>query len=330
MTIRQLGTNGPSVLAIGLGCMRMTPMGHGFAHQGTDADGIATIQAMLDRGVTLLDTGDFYSMGANEMLVGKAIRHRRDRAFLSVKTGALRSPSGAFLGVDLRPNSLKNFCTYSLQRLGVDYIDLYQPSRADPNVPIEDTVGAIADLIKDGKVRYLGVSEHNADQLRRAHAVHPVAAIEIEFSLACRFIEREILPTARELGVGIVPYSVVTQGLLTSEFPAELLPNDSRRIFPRFQGENLAKNIAAARQLGGLAKRKGVTVAQLAIAWVLAQYEMMVPIIGMGKPSRVEENVAAASLELTAADLSELNAAFVPGAVAGNRYPGPLNDLVPS
>ena len=329
MKMRQLGRNGPKVSAIGLGCMRMTPM-MGQRNAGGMDEGVATIHAALDAGMTLLNTGDFYAMGANEMLVGQALRGRRERAFISVKFGSMRSPAGQWLGFDGRPAAVKNYCAYSLQRLGVEVIDLYQPSRVDPDVPIEDTVGAVADLIKDGKVRYLGVSEFNADQLRRAHAVHPVTALEIEYSLASRFIEAEILPTCRELGVGVVPYSVVTQGLLTGALPAELPPGDVRRIFPRFQGENLAKNMAAVEALRGLADKTGATPAQVAIAWVLSKGEDIVPLVGMSKPSRLPENLGALDLDLTPGDLKALDDAFPQGAIVGGRYPEALLSHVAS
>ncbi len=320
MDMRQLGKNGPQVSALGLGCMRMTAM-RGVDPVGGDAEGIATIHAALDAGITLLNTGDFYGQGANELLVGKAIAGRRDQAFVSVKFGVLRSPAGAMIGFDCRPQAVKNFCSYSLRRLGVDVIDLYQPARVDPNVPIEDTIGAISDLIKDGKVRYLGVSEYNSEQLRRAHAVHPVSALEIEYSLASRFVEEEIMPTARELGVGIVPYSVVTQGLLTGTVSGELPPGDMRSMFPRFQKENLQKNLTAVAALRKVAEAKGKTLAQIAIAWVLAQGKDIVPLIGMSNRSRVPENIAALEVELTDTDLEVLGTAFAPGAIAGYRYP---------
>jgi aryl-alcohol dehydrogenase-like predicted oxidoreductase len=317
--MRKLGKSGPEVSAIGLGCMRMTPL-IGKATQGPEV-GIDTIHAAMDAGVTLLNTGDFYTMGANEALVAQAIRGRRDQAFLSVKFGSLRGPSGHAIGFDARPNAVKNFCSYSLQRLGVDVIDLYQPARVDPAVPIEDTIGAVADLIKEGKVRYLGVSEYNAAQLRRAHAVHPVTALEIEYSLASRFIETEILPTARELGIGVIPYAVVTQGLLTGTLPAELPAGDVRRFFPRFQGENLKTNMEAVGVLRTLADSKGATPAQIAIAWVLAQGDDIVPLVGMSNRSRVPENLGAIDLVLTPEDLATLGRVFAPGAIAGTRYP---------
>ncbi len=329
MKQRQLGTGGPSVGAIGLGCMQMAlPAARGAGFDG--AEGVATIHAALDTGASFLNTGDFYGAGASEMLVGAAIRDRRDQAFVSVKFGGLRSPSGQFIGFDCRPNAIKNFCAYSLQRLGVEAIDLYQPARVDPGVPLEDTIGAVADLIKEGKVRYLGVSEYNAAQLRRAHAVHPVTALEIEYSLATRFIEAEILPTARELGVAIAAYSVITKGLLTGTMPSTLAPGDERAVFPRFQGDNLAKNLAAVDGLKRLAAAKGATPAQVAIAWVMAQGDDIVPVVGMSRPDRVLENVAAAEVDLTGDDLAQLDALFGPDAIAGARYPGALAAIAAS
>ena len=320
MKTRKLGKDGPEVSAIGLGCMRMTPMAGQRDERGTQ-EGVATIQAALDQGITLINTGDFYAMGANEMLVGQALRGRRAEAFLCVKFGAMRAPAGQFLGFDTHPRAVKNFCSYSLQRLGVEVIDLYQPSRVDPQVPIEDTIGAIKELIEEGKVRHLGVSEFNAEQLRRAHAVHPVTALEIEYSLASRFIEPEILPTARDLGVGVVPYSVVTQGLLTGTTPPELPAGDSRRMFPRFQGENFAKNVSAVSALTSMAHAKGATPAQVAIAWVLSRGDDVVPLVGMSSRSRLPENLGALDVELTAEELAVLEDVFAPGAILGERYP---------
>ena len=320
MEMRRLGANGPTVSAMGLGCMRMTAL-RGIDPGRDEADGIATIHEALDAGLTLLNTGDFYGMGANELLVGRAIRDRRDRAFVSVKFGAMRSPAGVTIGFDCRPQAVVNFCSYSLRRLGVEAIDLYQPARVDPAVPVEDTIGAVADLIRQGKVRHLGVSEYDAAQLRRAHAAHPVTALEIEYSLASRFIEDEILPTARELGIGVVPYGVVTQGLLTGTVSAEPPPGDARAAFPRFQGDNLRRNLAAVDALRRIAEGKGRTPAQIAIAWVLAQGGDIVPLVGMSSRSRVPENLAALDVTLTDADLAALETAFAPGTIAGYRYP---------
>jgi aryl-alcohol dehydrogenase-like predicted oxidoreductase len=231
MRMKPLGQDGPLVSALGLGCGGMSPQ----RRPGGDEESIATVQAALDAGMTLLNTADFYAMGHNESLIGRAIKGRRDQAFLSVKCGMLRSPSGAFLGIDGRPNAVKNFAAYSLQRLGVDVIDLYQPARPDPSVPYEETIGAIADLINEGKVRYLGVSEVGADNLRRAQSVHPVTALEIEYSLACRFIEPDILPTARELGIAIVPYRVLADGLLTGSLTEATTQGNRHFLPPRLE-----------------------------------------------------------------------------------------------
>jgi aryl-alcohol dehydrogenase-like predicted oxidoreductase len=285
-----------------------------------DAESLATIQAALDAGVTLFNTGDFYGTGHNELLLGRALAGRRDQVVISVKFGVLRSPAGGFLGLDCRPAAVKNFAAYSLQRLGVEVIDVYQPARVDPAVPLEDTVGAVADLITEGKVRYLGVSEMSADQLRRAHAVHPVAALEIEYSLATRVIEAEILPVARALGIGIVAYGALSRGLLTDTFDPALEAGDFRAHAPRFQGENLTHNLRLVATLRSIAARIGCTVAQLAIAWVLARGEDIVTLIGTSKRSRLDENLQALAVSLTAQDIAELDAVFVPGAMAGDRY----------
>lgn len=323
MQMRRLGKDGPLVSAIGLGCMRMSMTPGALAED----EGIATIEAALDVGINFLNTGDFYGMGHNEMLVGRAIRHRRDEAVISVKFGAMRAPSGAFVGFDCRPAAVKNFAAYSLQRLGIEVIDLYQPGRADPNVPIEDTVGAIADLIQEGKVRYLGLSEVNAEQLQRAHAVHPVAALEIEYSLATRFIEAKILPTARALGIGVVAYSVVTQGLLTGAIGADLAPDDPRRYMPRFHDENLSRNLATVAALRDMAAARGCTPAQLAIAWVLSRGEDIVPLMGMSRRTRLPENLAAMDIALDTRAFAELDRIFAPGAIQGERYPAQVRHL---
>jgi aryl-alcohol dehydrogenase-like predicted oxidoreductase len=332
MKMRKLGALGPSVSAIGLGCMRMSNV-HGLnapKNRDDEEEAIATIHASLDAGINLLDTGDFYGMGHNEMLVGRALKGRRDKAIISVKFGAQRAPSGAFLGVDARPNSVKNFAAYSLQRLGIDVIDIYQPGRVDPDVPIEDTVGAIADLIQEGKVRYLGLSEASAENIRRAHAVHPVTALEIEYSLATRFIEREILPTTRELGIGVVAYGVAAQGLLLGDINGPLSPDDPRRkMLPRFQDDNLRHNLAAVAVLKELADAKGLTPAQIAIAWVLSQDDDIVPLVGMSRRSRLPENLATLDIVFRPDELAQLAAAFRPGAIMGARYPAALASLSP-
>lgn len=321
-TIR-LGSQGAEVSQLGLGCMRMS----GPPATRDDAEAVATITAALEAGVTFLDTGDYYGAGHNEMLVGQAIKSGREKAFLSVKFGAMRSASGAFLGIDVRPAAVKNFAAYSLQRLGVDVIDLYQPGRLDPSVPIEDTVGAVADLITEGKVRYLGLSEANAAQLREAHRVHPVSALEIEYSLATRFIEAEILPTARELGVGIVAYGITGHGLLTGSMTGAAPAADQRAASPRFQGDNLTQNLKAVAPLTALADRKGCSPTQLALAWVLARGDDVLALVGMSRRARIADNLAALDIALTNPELAELDTAFTPGVIAGDRYPADMMRL---
>lgn len=316
MEMRRLGRNGPVVSALGIGCAGMS-----LQHPRNDEECLATLQAVLDAGVTLLNTADFYGMGHNETLVARAIKGRRDQAFLSVKFGATFSPTGAFLGVDGRPNSVKNFACYSLQRLGVDVIDLYQPSRSDPAVPYEDTIGAVADLIKEGKVRYLGVSEVGVENLRRAHAVHPVAALEIEYSLACRFIERDILPTARELGAGIVAYRVLADGLLSMAAAGSNPTRQTRLTPPRMQGENLVHNLAVAGFLKEMADQKNCTPAQIAAAWLLTRGDDIVPLLGMSRRSRVPENLGVLDISLGVDELAALDQHFGPSVIQGDRYP---------
>lgn len=316
MKMRQLGKHGPMASVLGLGCNGMS-----LQRPRDDDESIATIQAALDAGFNVLNTADFYGMGHNESIVGRAIKGRRDQAFLSVKNGMMMSPTGAVLGLDGRPAAIKNFCSYSLQRLGVDVIDLYQPGRVDPAVPYEDTIGAIADLIKDGKVRYLGVSEVGADHLRRAHAVHPVTALEIEYSLACRFIEREILPTARELGVAVIPYRVLADGLLSGAVTTEPSGPHARLTPPRLQGENIKHNVGIVARLVGMAKARGRTPAQLAVAWLLSRGDDILPLVGMSKRSRLPENLGVLDIELNTSELAALDEAFAPGAIIGDRYP---------
>src|SRR5579863_3136115 len=266
MEQRQLGSQGLGVSAIGLGCMGMSDF-YG-ADRSTEPESIATIQRALERGVTLLDTGDFYGMGHNEMLIGRAIEERRGQAVLSVKFGALRGPDGAFLGFDGRPAFVKTSIAYSLRRLGVDCIDLYYPSRVDPHVPIEDTIGAISDLIREGKVRYAGLSEASAATVRRAHAAHPISALQIEYSIWSRDPEDDVIPTLRELNVGLVAYGALSRGLFGGVIAST--PSDLRRNFPRFQSDNLAVNLGLMEKLKQLAAQKNVTPSQLALAWVLA------------------------------------------------------------
>lgn len=313
MRTKQLGRNGPRVSALGMGCNGMS-----LQMPRNDEESIATINAALDAGINFLDTADFYGMGHNESVIGRAIKGRRDEAFLSVKFGMMMSPSRAFLGIDGRPKSVKNFASYSLQRLGVDVIDLYQPGRPDPEVPFEETIGAVADLIREGKVRYLGVSEVGADNLRRAHGVHPVAALEIEYSLACRFIEPEILPVARELGIAIVPYRVLADGLLSGAVTGEPA---GHMVPPRMQGDNLRHNLATASLVIEMAAKKGITPAQLAVAWVAQRGEDIIPIVGMRRRSRLPENLAILEVSFDAQELAALDRAFAPGAIRGDRYP---------
>ena len=304
---------------LGLGLMGMSDL-YGPADRG---ESIATIHAALDAGITLLDTGDFYGMGHNEMLLRDALAGRdRDRAVISVKFGGLRGPDGAFLGIDTRPQAVKNFVAYSLKRLGVDHIDVYRPARLDPDVPIEDTVGAIADLVKAGYVKRIGLSEVGADTLRRAQAVHPISDLQIEYSLVSRGIEREILPVARELGIAITAYGVLSRGLISGHWSRQRAGEADFRglASPRFQGENLDKNLALVENLRAVASAMGATVAQVAIAWVLAQGKDIIPLIGARTRVRLEEALGAEKLELNAADLARLEAAMPAGAVAGSRY----------
>jgi aryl-alcohol dehydrogenase-like predicted oxidoreductase len=317
---RQLGRTGPHVSALGLGCMGMSGM-YGPADR---RETIATIHAALDGGITLLDTGDFYGMGHNEMLIGEALGGvYREQALLSVKFGALRGPAGEWLGYDARPAAVKNFLTYSLQRLGVDHIDIYRPARLDPNVPIEETVGALADLVKAGYVRYVGLSEVGPATVRKAAAVHQICDLQIEYSLFSRGIEDSILATCRELGIGITAYGVLSRGLISGRWRTEHLggARDWRAHSPRFQGENLRKNLALVEALRNVAESKGCTVAQLAIAWVLGRGADIVPVVGARHRERLSEALGALRLELTAQDTKAIERAVPKGSAAGERYP---------
>jgi aryl-alcohol dehydrogenase-like predicted oxidoreductase len=312
-----LGRGGPQVSRVGLGLMGMS----GIYGPADEAESIATIRAALDAGITLLDTGDFYGMGHNEMLLREALRGTgRGSVFIQVKFGGQRDPRGAFIGHDASPVAVKNSLAYSLQRLGTDYVDLYQPARLDPHVPIEDTVGAIAEMIEAGFVRYLGLSEVGAATIRRAHAVHPVTALQIEYSLMSRGIEAEILPTVRELGIGVTAYGVLSRGLLSSASAREIGENDPRARFPRFRAENLGRNLDLLGALEKIAQEHGVTTAQLAIAWVLSRGTDIIPLIGTKRRDRLAEALGALDLRLTPADLAALEAAIPAGQVAGDRY----------
>ena len=313
----QLGRGGPVVSRAGLGLMGMS----GIYGPADDSESIATIRAALEAGITLLDTGDFYGMGHNELLLRDALRGvPRDSVFIGVKFGGQRDPGGAFIGHDSSPVMVKNSLAYTLTRLGTDHVDLYQPARLDPRVPIEDTVGAIAELIQAGYVRYLGLSEMGAATIRRAHAVHPVSALQIEYSLMSRGIEAEILPAVRELGISITAYGILSRGLLSSASARAIGDRDPRQRFPRFQGDNLRRNLDLLAALEAIAAEKGVTTAQLAFAWALAQGPDIIPLIGTKRRVRLAETLAALDLELTPGELARLEAAVPPDQVAGDRY----------
>ena len=319
MEQRKLGSTGPDVSAFGLGCMAMSDA-YGPSDRG---ESIATIHAGLDAGMTLLDTGDFYSMGHNEMLIREALKDvARAKVQLSVKFGALRGPAGDFAGMDCRPAAVRNFLAYSLQRLGTDYIDIYRPARLDPNVPIEETVGAMADMVKAGFIRHIGLSEVGSDTIRRAHAVHPIADLQIEYSLIARGIERDILKTCRELGIGITAYGVLARGLISGHWSKDSgnTRKDHRLMTPRFQGSNLDTNLALVETLRTIAHGVGATPAQVAIAWVAAQGKQIVPLVGARTRNRLSEALGAAKLTLTQSDLAALTEAFPPNVAAGTRY----------
>jgi pyridoxine 4-dehydrogenase len=319
MDTRKLGSNGPTVSALGLGCMGMSD----FYGPTDRSESIATIHAALDAGINLLDTGDFYGMGHNEMLIGEAIKGvSRDRFQISVKFGALRGPDKSWLGYDGRPAAVRTFLAYSLQRLGVDHIDIYRPARLDPSVPIEETVGAIADLIKTGYVRHIGLSEAGSGTIRRAHKVHPIADLQIEYSLVSRGIESDILKTCRELGIGITAYGVLSRGLISGHWSKDgARPGDFRGASPRFQAGNVDANLALVEKLRAIAQEVGATPAQLAIAWVAAQGNDIVPLIGARRRDRLTEALGALKVKLSPAHLAELAKAFPPGIAAGERYP---------
>jgi aryl-alcohol dehydrogenase-like predicted oxidoreductase len=318
---RPLGVAGPRVSALGLGCMGMSE----FYGPADEAESIATIQAALDAGITLLDTGDYYGMGHNELLLREALRGRsRERVVLSVKFGLMRAPDGRIVGNDLRPQAVKNFLAYTLRRLGTDYVDIYRPGRVFPDLPIEETVGALAELVEAGYVRHIGLSEAGAETVRRAHAVHPISDLQIEYSLLSRGIEAEILPACRELGVGVTAYGVLSRGLLSGHWSQaraqELAPGDFRASAPRFTGENLERNLGLAEALRRVADEQDATVAQVAIAWALSRGEDVVPLLGARRRDRLEEALGALDLELGGEDLLAIERAVPAGAAAGERY----------
>jgi len=319
MKYHQLGTAGPQVSALGLGCMGMS----GMYGPSDRAESIATIHAALEAGVTLLDTGDFYGMGHNEMLIGEALQgKKRENSIVSVKFGALRDPAGAFLGYDSRPAAIKNFLAYSLQRLRLDYIDIYRPSRLDPDVPIEDTIGTLGELVKAGYIRAIGLSEMGAETIKRAAAVHPISDLQIEYSLISRGIEETILPTCRSLGIAVTAYGVLSRGLISGHWqkgaPAA---GDYRGLSPRFQGENMDKNLALVEALRKVAEQKGISVAQIAIAWVVAQGDDIIPLVGSRRRDQLKEALGALDVILSKDDLAAIEAAMPKGAAAGERYP---------
>lgn len=312
--LRQLGNVDTPIFPLALGCMGMS----GMYGASDEAESLATIHAALDSGINLLDTGDFYGCGHNEMLIGKVLQQREQKPLLSVKFGALRAPDGSWIGVDGRPQAVKNFAAYSLKRLGVDYIDIYRLARLDPNVPIEETIGAIAELVTAGYVRYVGLSEVGVDTIRRAHAVHPISDLQIEYSLISRSPETVIFPVLEELGIGITAYGVLSRGLLSGSQPNA--PNDFRSHLPRFQGANLSQNQLLVTQLAQLAHQKGITTSQLAIAWVLRQQKQLVPVIGARTRSQLTEAIASLDVDFSEAELSAIDTLLATYAIAGTRY----------
>ncbi|MEK1889067.1 MAG: aldo/keto reductase [Phyllobacterium sp.] len=314
----QVGKTGPRISQIGLGCMGMS----GIYGPSDRAESIATIHAALDAGINLLDTGDFYGMGHNELLIAEALRDvKREDAILSVKFGGLRDPAGGWTGFDGRPQAVKNFAAYSLERLGVDYIDIYRPARLNPAVPIEETIGAVADLVKAGYIKHIGLSEVGSDTIRRAAAVHPIADLQIEYSLISRGIEDGILQTRRELGIAITAYGVLSRGLISGHWTKESAQTgDWRAYSPRFQAENVDRNLALVEALKKIAGAKSVTVAQIAIAWVLAQGGDIFPVIGARHRDRLTETLGALEIALSKDDLAAIEQAVPKGAAAGDRY----------
>jgi len=311
---RRLGTSGPAVYPLGLGCMGMS----GMYGPSDESESVATIQAALDAGITLLDTGDYYGAGHNELLIGRALRGRRDQAVVSVKFGALRGPDGSWLGMDARPAAVRNFLAHSLTRLGLDHVDIYRPGRLDPNVPIEDTIGAIAGLVKEGYVRAIGLSEVGPETVRRAHAAHPICDLQIEYSLVSRGPEARIFPLLRELGIGVTAYGVLSRGLLAGSSPTS--PRDFRAYLPRFTDGNRERNQGLVSDLQAWAAEKGVTASQLAIAWVLAKDHAIVPLVGARTRRQLSESLGALDIRLSPEDIARTEEAVPAAAVAGTRY----------
>ena len=319
MQNRKLGSQGLEVSALGLGCMGMSD----FYAGRDEAKSVATINHALDRGVTFLDTADMYGVGANEELVGRVVRSRREWVVVATKFGNVRGSDGSFQGINGRPEYVRQACDASLKRTGLDFIDLYYQHRVDPEVPIEETVGAMAELVQAGKVKYLGLSEAAPATIRRAHAVHPITALQTEYSLWTRDPEAEILPVCRELGIGFVPYSPLGRGFLTGQFksPDDLPEDDYRRNSPRFQGEAFRRNLDLVREIEAMAEAKGCTPAQLALAWVLAQGDDIVPIPGTKRRKYLDDNLGALDVTLDEADLQRIDEVLPPGAASGERYP---------
>jgi aryl-alcohol dehydrogenase-like predicted oxidoreductase len=320
MITRRLGSQGPDSSAIGLGCMGMSAL-YGPADRD---ESIATIHAALDAGINLLDTGDFYGMGHNELLIRDALANRaRDEVLISVKFGAQRAPDGAWLGYDARPQAVKTWLAHTLTRLGTDHVDIYRPARLDPEVPIEETVGAIAEMVEAGYVRHIGLSEVGAETIRRAQSVHPISDLQIEYSLISRGIEAEILPACRELGIGVTAYGVLSRGLISGHWSRERAPQqgDFRAMSPRFQGDNLQHNLDLVDRLNAIAEERDASVAQIAIAWVLSRGEDIVPLVGARRRDRLEEALGALELELSDEDLATIERAVPADAAAGERYP---------
>jgi aryl-alcohol dehydrogenase-like predicted oxidoreductase len=314
MHMTQLGSTGPQVSAVALGCMGMS----GMYGPSDEAEAIATIHAAIDAGINLLDTGDFYGMGHNEMLLGRALEGRRDQVLLSVKFGAMRAPNGMFVGVDGRPQAVKNFISYSLRRLKTDHIDIYRLSRLDPTVPVEETIGAIAELVRAGYVRYIGLSEVGSTTIRRAQAAHPICDLQIEYSLISRDVEREILPAVRELGISITAYGILSRGLLSGSRPAGT--GDFRNHMPRFSKDNIDHNFGLAAELNKLAQARGATAVQVATAWVISRGRDIVPLIGARTRKQLAESLAAVDLALSPQEITRIEETTRAAQIAGTRY----------